>query len=128
GDATVALDARTGEPRPSDRPPSSLPEADDIKEPAVLETAGGLVFRGGGDRRYRAMDAETGDVLWETILGGPVSTGGSSFAVGGRQHIAVIVGTAASGSDTADDAVSAPGAIYVFALPSGQGRDTGRKE
>lgn len=129
GDGAVALDARTGAPRPGETPPSSLPKADDVTEPAVLATAGGLVFRGSSDRRYRATDAETGDVLWETILGGPVSSGGSSFAVDGRQHIAVIVGTAARGAeDVRGDADPVPGAIYVFALPSEQDRGTGRKE
>jgi|GEM_PF-2083297 len=132
GDVTVALDARTGEPRPGAMPPSSLPNADGVTEHAVLTTGGGLVFRGGRDRRYRATNAETGDVLWETILGGPVSTGGLSYAVDGRQHIAVVVGTAARGpqdtpADAAGDTDAAPGAIYVFALPNEQDRDTGRE-
>ena len=38
---------------------------------STLATAGNVVFHGDLNRRYRAFDAETGDVLWETILGRP---------------------------------------------------------
>ena len=57
---------------------------------AMLATAGGLVFSGGtNDRMFRAFDASSGAVLWEFptnsgILGPP-----SSFAVDGKQYIAV---------------------------------------
>ena len=36
---------------------------------STLATAGNVVFFGDSNRRFRAFDAETGDVLWETILG-----------------------------------------------------------
>jgi alcohol dehydrogenase (cytochrome c) len=56
----------------------------------MLATAGGLVFSGGtNDRLFRAYDAASGKVLWEFptnsgVLGTPVS-----FALDGRQYIAV---------------------------------------
>jgi alcohol dehydrogenase (cytochrome c) len=56
----------------------------------MLATAGGLVFSGGtNDRLFRAYDAANGKVLWEFptnsgVLGTPVS-----FALDGRQYIAV---------------------------------------
>ena len=34
---------------------------------SVLATAGGLIFWGDINRRFRAQDAESGEVLWETI-------------------------------------------------------------
>ena len=67
-----------------------------FEEPAgvmsVLTTGGGLVFAGNTNRRFRAWDAATGDVLWETVLGGPVSGFPVSFAVDGEQYIAVSAG------------------------------------
>ena len=70
-----------------------------FEEPAgmmsVMTTGGGLVFAGNTNRRFRAWDASTGEVLWETVLGGPVTGFPVSFAVGGEQYVAV----AAGGSD-----------------------------
>ncbi len=39
---------------------------------AALVTAGDLLFWGDLDRRFRAFDADTGKILWETILGGSI--------------------------------------------------------
>ncbi len=58
----------------------------------VLTTGGGLVFVGDVDRRLRAHDVETGEVLWETRL--PTSAQGTpiTYAVDGRQYLAVPAG------------------------------------
>jgi alcohol dehydrogenase (cytochrome c) len=59
----------------------------------MLATAGGLVFSGGtNDRMFHAFDATSGKLLWEFptnsgIVGQPVS-----FAVNGKQYIAVQAG------------------------------------
>ena len=59
----------------------------------MLTTGGGLVFSGGtNDRMFRAFDAQDGKVLWEhptnsAILGVPIS-----FAIDGRQYVAVQTG------------------------------------
>jgi alcohol dehydrogenase (cytochrome c) len=56
----------------------------------TLTTAGGLVFSGGtNDRMFRAFDAKSGKVLWQTptnsgIIGVPIS-----FALDGKQYVAV---------------------------------------
>ena len=56
----------------------------------MLTTAGGLVFSGGtNDRMFRAFDAKNGKVLWERptnsgVMGVPVS-----FAIDGKQYVAV---------------------------------------
>ena len=56
----------------------------------VLTTAGNLVFAGGTtDRKFRAFDATTGDVLWEFTTNSGVTGVPSSFAVDGTQYIAV---------------------------------------
>jgi len=70
----------------------------------TLATASNLVFWGDRNRRFRALDAETGKVLWETILGDSISNGPITYMVDGRQYIAQVVG----GANT----------IYVFALPA----------
>jgi alcohol dehydrogenase (cytochrome c) len=56
----------------------------------VLATGGGLVFSGGTqDRMFRAFDAATGKVLWQTQTQSGVIGQPSSFQVDGRQFIAV---------------------------------------
>ena len=54
----------------------------------TLATAGGLVFQGTLDGRFRAYDARTGAQLWEfdnqaATMGGPVS-----YSVNGQQYVA----------------------------------------
>jgi len=64
---------------------------------SVLTTAGGLVFAGDLIRNFRAFDAATGKVLWETPLEGPVEGYPISYAVEGRQYVAVSSGGASVG-------------------------------
>lgn len=59
---------------------------------SVLTTAGGLVFAGDFHRYFRAFDAESGKVLWEIPLNGPVEGYPISYAVDGRQYVAVSAG------------------------------------
>jgi alcohol dehydrogenase (cytochrome c) len=59
---------------------------------SVLTTAGDLVFHGDMNRRFRAFDAYTGKQLWESIVGGHVSVSTMSYAVNGRQYIAIMTG------------------------------------
>jgi alcohol dehydrogenase (cytochrome c) len=57
---------------------------------SMLATAGGLVFSGGtADRKVRAYDAATGQVLWEFETTSGIVAPPTSFAIGGRQYIAV---------------------------------------
>ena len=91
---------------------------------AILSTAGGLAFVGDMNRVLRAVDVKTGKVLWETRLGTSVQGFPATFAVGGRQFIAVPTGLG-GGSPRMVPSVLAPevhypsngNAIYVFALP-----------
>jgi alcohol dehydrogenase (cytochrome c) len=90
----------------------------------VLSTAGDLAFVGDLDRRFRAFDVRTGEILWETRLGTSVQGHPVSFAIDGKQYIAV---TAALGGTSPRQvpAVVSPeivhprsgNAIYVFSLP-----------
>ena len=59
----------------------------------ILTTGGGLVFSGGtNDRKFRAFDASTGDVLWEFPTNSGVYAPPSSFMLDGTQYIAVVSG------------------------------------
>ena len=64
---------------------------------SVLTTGGGLVFAGDFYRYFRAFDAETGKVLWEVPLSGPVTAYPISYAVDGKQYVAVAVGGGSAG-------------------------------
>ncbi len=90
----------------------------------VLSTAGGIVFAGDLNRMFRAFDANTGKILWETRLPAAVQGFPLTFSVAGKQYVAV---TTANGGGSPRNVPSlvAPdvhspasgNALYVFALP-----------
>ena len=59
---------------------------------SLVATGGGLVFGGDVAGNFNAYDDKTGEVLWETDLGSPVSGYPITFAVGGKQYVAVMTG------------------------------------
>ena len=59
---------------------------------STLATAGDVVFFGDLNRRFRAFDAETGEVLWQTILGSQITGYPVTYSVDGRQYLTVPVG------------------------------------
>src|SRR5947209_3712659 len=63
-----------------------------IPHSALLSTAGGLVFVGTIDGFVEALDAKTGDRLWRFNNGTSHNGGIVSYAVGGKQYIAVATG------------------------------------
>ncbi|MDA0896542.1 MAG: PQQ-dependent dehydrogenase, methanol/ethanol family [Proteobacteria bacterium] len=93
----------------------------------ILATAGDLVFMGGtNDRKFRAFDSKSGEILWEYptnsgVIGVPVT-----FSVDDKQYIAVQSGWGVDaqreqnlinmtrGSNTY---VPQGGVVWVFALP-----------
>lgn len=92
----------------------------------VLATAGGLVFSGGtNDRLFRAFDATSGDILWSQktssgVVGVPVS-----YAVDGKQYVAVQSGWGVDAqrkqeflNNTMGTDIQVPqgGVVWVFAL------------
>lgn len=57
---------------------------------SMLATAGGLVFTGGtNDRKLHAFDASTGTLLWEHPTNSGILAPPTSFAIDGKQYIAV---------------------------------------
>ena len=92
---------------------------------SALTTAGDLVFFGDLNRRLRALDADTGKVLWETVVGGMIMNSTISYAVNGKQYVMVYTGGGQSVTSgplavagrAMPPAVTGHNAIYVFALP-----------
>ncbi len=67
----------------------------------VLSTAGGLVFSGDAEGNFMAFEAASGKVLWHFQCGASVYSSPMSFAVDGKQYVAVAAGSA----------------LFTFALP-----------
>jgi alcohol dehydrogenase (cytochrome c) len=88
---------------------------------AVLATAGDLLFWGDLDHKFRAFDADNGKVLWEQALNGPIQNSTITYAVNGKQYIAVLTGVGLNTAGIIDQAGIKPNrtynALYVFALP-----------
>jgi alcohol dehydrogenase (cytochrome c) len=59
---------------------------------ALLTTGSDLVFGGDVAGHFRAFDAKTGEVLWETALDAQVTGHPVTFAVDGKQFVAVSTG------------------------------------
>ncbi len=93
----------------------------------ILTTGGNLVFSGGTpDRFFRAHDATTGEELWRFKTNSGIIGVPSTFAVNGKQYIAVQSGwgvDAAAKTARIDQVrgtrtfVPQGGVVWVFALP-----------
>jgi alcohol dehydrogenase (cytochrome c) len=90
----------------------------------VLATAGGLVFAGALDRWFTAYDDATGSPLWRARLSDVPSAAPISYAVDGKQYVAVVVGYGTAQAMTfpmltpeIDLPIVRSSAVWVFALP-----------
>ena len=86
-----------------------------------LTTSGGLTFIGDLDRKFMAFDTKTGKLLWDTTLGSALHGFPVTYAVNGKQFIAVQTGMGvfrAMTSVISPDIYQPEGgnAIYVFEL------------
>jgi len=88
---------------------------------ALMTTGGDLLFGGDAHGRFRALDQLSGEVLWEVNLGAPVDGHPVSFAVAGKQYIAVSTGaslvSAATNRLTPEFKPGQGNTLFVFALP-----------
>jgi alcohol dehydrogenase (cytochrome c) len=73
----------------------------DITWGGVLSTASDLVFSGGKEGYFFALDAKSGNLLWKAALGGQVNSGPMSYSVNGKQYVTVAAGSS----------------LFAFALP-----------
>ena len=88
-----------------------------------VATAGGLIFTGTRDRKVRAIDSQTGKVIWETTLDTALEGMPAVYEVDGREYI-VFCAAAQATTHTHDLPghpalrTPIPGAYVAFALPS----------
>jgi alcohol dehydrogenase (cytochrome c) len=73
----------------------------DYTESGVLTTASDVLFAGGREGNFFALDAHSGEFLWKVGLGGTVASGPMTYSIDGHQYVAVCAGNA----------------LYVFGLP-----------
>jgi alcohol dehydrogenase (cytochrome c) len=86
------------------------------KEPilaAVTPTAGGVLLSGNSGGDFVVYEAKTGKSLYRFATGGPVAAGITTYAIGGRQYIAVPSGSSSRDSASANGAAT----LVIFALP-----------
>ncbi len=64
----------------------------DMTDGGILTTASDLLFAGGREGYFYALDAKTGNLLWKASLGGQIEMAPVTFSVDGKQYISVISG------------------------------------
>ena len=65
----------------------------DVTWAGVLTTASDLLFSGGREGYFYALDAKNGNLLWKASLGGQISSGPMTYMVNGRQYVGVNAGS-----------------------------------
>ena len=83
--AVLALDATNGELK------WKFPMTD-VTDSGILTTASDLLFTGGREGYFQALDARSGTLLWKTNLGAQIVNGPMTYSVGGKQYVATIAG------------------------------------
>ena len=84
---------------------------------SYVATGGRLVFGGDVNGRFRAHNDETGEILWEINLGAEVVGYPISYAVDGKQYVAVNTGRGLGGVGTPEIRPSGGTNLFIFALP-----------
>ena len=64
----------------------------DVTDAGILTTASDLLFSGGREGYFFALDARNGALLWKATVGGAVASGPMTYSVGGRQYVSVAAG------------------------------------
>jgi alcohol dehydrogenase (cytochrome c) len=66
----------------------------DVTDGGMLTTASDLLFTGGREGYFHAIDARSGTLLWKASLGGQIVMAPITFEVEGTQYVSVISGSA----------------------------------
>ena len=64
----------------------------DVTDSGILTTASDLLFTGGREGFFQALDARTGALLWKTNLGSAMNSGPMTYRVGNRQYVVAVAG------------------------------------
>ena len=89
----------------------------------AMSTAGGLVFYGNIQGMFKAVDAKTGDVLWQFRVGTGITQSAVTYSIDGKQYVAVVAGRLKGPpsffgkiGERMTEASSEGGVLVVFAL------------
>jgi alcohol dehydrogenase (cytochrome c) len=85
--AVLALDPRTGDKKWEFK-------MSDVTDSGILTTASNVLFTGGREGYFYALDARDGSLLWKAIVGGQVAAGPITYQVDGKQYVAIAAGSA----------------------------------
>ena len=66
----------------------------DVTLAGILTTASNVLFSGGNEGYFYALDARNGSLLWKVPVGASVRSGPMTYAVGGKQFVTVAAGSA----------------------------------
>ena len=80
------IDPKTGEKKWDYRMASPSTDA------GVMTTASDVLFSGGRDGSFFALDARDGKLLWQTNIGPSVMSGPMTYSVDGNQYVSVVAG------------------------------------
>jgi len=83
--AVLAIDPATGEPK------WKFPMTD-VTDSGILTTGSDLLFTGGREGYFQALDARSGKLLWKANLGAQIVSGPMAYEVDGKQYVSVIAG------------------------------------
>ena len=90
----------------------------------ILTTAGGLLFTGWMDRQFVAYDRKTGAELWHSGVTGVPNASAITYAVDGKQYVAMVTGVGNPLSLGIPDVIPetqlpsvTSSSVFVFALP-----------
>jgi alcohol dehydrogenase (cytochrome c) len=83
--AVRAMDPKTGERKWEFK-------MGDMTDSGILTTSTDLLFVGGREGYFFALDARNGSMLWKAMVGGQVSAGPMTYSVNGRQYVAIAAG------------------------------------
>jgi alcohol dehydrogenase (cytochrome c) len=83
--SVLAIDPKTGEHK-------WRFDMTDVTDSGILTTASDLLFTGGREGYFQALDARSGSLLWKANLGGQIVSGPMTYQVDGKQYVAAIAG------------------------------------
>jgi len=63
-----------------------------VTESGILTTSSDLLFTGGREGYFQALDARTGELLWKTNLGASINSGPITYRVGDTQYVSIVSG------------------------------------
>jgi alcohol dehydrogenase (cytochrome c) len=83
--AVIAIDPKTGHEKWKFK-------MTDVTDSGILTTGSDLLFTGGREGFFQALDARTGALLWKTNLGAAINSGPITYRVGTRQYVSIVSG------------------------------------